>query len=363
MNDLGAAFNRIVDANSRYYVLGYYPPSHARDGRFHRIEVRVKRPGLRVSARRGYASPRGRTPAERKREEEARRLRDARRGGANNTSPELREALNTPLQQSGLTFSVQAAPFKYNQRESSVALAIELDGERLEFAQDGGGLHANSIELTFFGITEDGRALRATRSELNLTLRPETYKRVKANGLRANPRLTLGPGRYQIRVGARDSVARQVGTVFYDLQVPDFSKDRLMLSGILITTSSAQDAMTALPDPAAARLLPGPATSRRTFASSETLTLSAEIYDNMAANQLRQIEALVTLTSEEGKEVLSAKDSVTNAAGADHWTAYTLTRDVPLKNVPPGRYLLRVEAQARASNSAAIREMLITIVR
>ena len=69
-NMLGSAFGRIVDANSRYYVLGYYPPTTARDGRFHRIEVRVKRPGLRVSARRGYASPRGRTPAERKRDEE-----------------------------------------------------------------------------------------------------------------------------------------------------------------------------------------------------------------------------------------------------------------------------------------------------
>jgi VWFA-related protein len=370
-NALGAAFSRIVDANSRYYVLGYYPPTHARDGRFHRIEVRAKRPGLRVSARRGYASPRGRTPTERKRDEEARRLREARRGGANNTSAELRDALNTPLQQSGLTFSVQAAPFKYNQKETSVALAIELDGERLEFApQDNGTVFANSIELTFFGINQDGRAQRTTRSELNLTLRPETYKRVKANGLRANPRLTLEPGRYQIRVGARDSVARQVGTVFYDLQVPDFGKDPLMLSGILITSSSAQAAMTALADPAAAKLLAGPAMSRRTFASSDTLTLSAEIYDNMAARQVRQVEASVTLTSEEGKEVFSARDSVANpstslGAGnkAEYWTSYALTRDVPLKNVPPGRYLLRVEAQARASSSAAVRETLITVTR
>ena len=35
-------------ANSRYYVLGYYPPTHPRDGRFHKIEVRVNRPGLRI---------------------------------------------------------------------------------------------------------------------------------------------------------------------------------------------------------------------------------------------------------------------------------------------------------------------------
>ena len=78
-NNVAPAFERIVNANSRYYLLGYYPPTHPRDGRFHKIEVRVKRPNLRVEARKGYASPRGRTPEERKRDEEARLARDARR--------------------------------------------------------------------------------------------------------------------------------------------------------------------------------------------------------------------------------------------------------------------------------------------
>jgi VWFA-related protein len=45
-NAIDAAFERIVEANSRYYVLGYYPPEHPRDGRFHRIEVRVRKPAF-----------------------------------------------------------------------------------------------------------------------------------------------------------------------------------------------------------------------------------------------------------------------------------------------------------------------------
>ncbi len=45
-NSFAEAYSRIIDANSRYYLLGYAPPAHPRDGRFHRIEVRVKRPGL-----------------------------------------------------------------------------------------------------------------------------------------------------------------------------------------------------------------------------------------------------------------------------------------------------------------------------
>ena len=46
----------LADA-SAYYVLGYTPTRTASDGRFHRIEVRVTRPGVRVTARKGYWAP------------------------------------------------------------------------------------------------------------------------------------------------------------------------------------------------------------------------------------------------------------------------------------------------------------------
>ncbi len=58
-NSFVEAYERINDANSRYYLLGYTPPQRPRDGRFHRIEVRIKRPGLTAVARRGYPSSSG----------------------------------------------------------------------------------------------------------------------------------------------------------------------------------------------------------------------------------------------------------------------------------------------------------------
>lgn len=53
-NDIGWALDRIAADTSRYYVIGYQPTNTAFDGEFRRIEVRVKRPGVRVRARRGY---------------------------------------------------------------------------------------------------------------------------------------------------------------------------------------------------------------------------------------------------------------------------------------------------------------------
>jgi len=48
-----SGLRRIVDDLSNYYLLGYYSTADA-DGRFHKITVRVKRPGVEVRARAGY---------------------------------------------------------------------------------------------------------------------------------------------------------------------------------------------------------------------------------------------------------------------------------------------------------------------
>ncbi len=56
--DLDKAFEEIAADLAQQYVLSYYPGDQARDGRFHRIELRVKaRKDVRIRARKGYYSP------------------------------------------------------------------------------------------------------------------------------------------------------------------------------------------------------------------------------------------------------------------------------------------------------------------
>jgi VWFA-related protein len=367
-NSLTSTFDRIVQANSRYYVLGYYPPEHPRNGRFHRIEVKTRRPGLRVAARKGYGSPRGRTAEERKREEEARRAREARRPNADKTSTELREILTSPLMRSGLDFTVHAAPFKNTQKEASIALAIEIDGDRLQYsAPNDKGLAANKIELSFYGINEHGKAMAGTRLMLDLTLRPETRERVKTFGVRVNPRISLPPGRYHLRVGARDSVAGMTGSVFYDLDVPDFRKEKLMLGGLLLTSVMGQQTPSIQPDPVLSKLMPGAATSRREFSERDLLALYTEIYDNIGSQQARRVDVAVRIVSEDGKEVFATGDVLENGGVAPKkpWDVYGYSSEIALKGIAPGRYALRVEAQVRGNIGGAkpvARETLITVI-
>jgi len=53
-NNLGKALVDVADDANRYYVIGYQPENPTLDGSFRPIEVRVKRSGITIRARRGY---------------------------------------------------------------------------------------------------------------------------------------------------------------------------------------------------------------------------------------------------------------------------------------------------------------------
>jgi hypothetical protein len=271
------------------------------------------------------------------------------------------------MQQSGLAFDVHAAAFRNTNAEAPIALAIELDGSRLPYGPPNEkGQVANKIELSFFGLNEQGKAVSAAWSELDLTLRPETRDRVTAHGVRANPRINLPPGRYQVRIGARESVGGQMGSVFYDLEVPDFRKEKLMLGGLLMTTPSVQQTPSIQPDKVLEKVMPGAATSRREFSQRDLLALYTEIYDNLNSTQARHVDIAVRIVSEEGKEVFAVRDTLENGGVAPKkaWELYGYSRELELKDIAPGRYALRVEAQMRGNNDVkpVVRETLITVV-
>jgi len=56
-NNAAAGLDRVIEDASAYYLLGYVPARTFADGKFHRIDVKVKRSGVRVEARSGYWAP------------------------------------------------------------------------------------------------------------------------------------------------------------------------------------------------------------------------------------------------------------------------------------------------------------------
>jgi hypothetical protein len=363
-NSFVDAFDRIVEANSHYYLLGYAAPNHPRNGQFHRIEVKVNRPGVTVVARRGYPAPsRDLSREERSQSSLQKWALERRQGGTNDTSIELRAALNRAVQQTGLDLAVQAVALKgASGATSTVVLTVEVSGNELAFTEQANALLADTLELSYFALDLDGEPHVATRSAVNLAILANTHQRVKTHGIRLNTRTVMPRGRYQLRIGARDVNGGKVGTVFSDLIVPDFSSEPLMISGLLLSSSSAADVLTAQRDEPTERLLGAPPSVRRTFTRRETLRVLAEIYDNMPANETRRIRVDARMIDERGQDVFSSESHLRNGPGGEPaWSAIGYVTQIPLSTIRPGRYLLRVEVTNPRNGTPVSAETLVSV--
>ena len=341
-NDFATAYVRIVRANSQYYLLGYYPKDFRRDGEFRRIEVRVARPGAAVVAREGYVRPRG----EGEERPETRAVKD--------TSPEVRELLESAWPQPGLTLGVTAATFKGSDGGASVAVTIQLPGQGLPFRQKDDRA-VNEIEVSLIAIDQDGKVRGGDRMLVQPALSAETHELVQRMGLRFVKRLELPPGRYQLRVAAREAEQGQRGSVFYDLQVPDFSGEKLAMSGVLLTSRGATPTLTPAIDDSVKQRLETPPTVARTFESEDVLTAYAEVYD--ALEPAHDMAVTTRVRGLDGKEVFR----VTGQRASSDEFGYRV--EIPLTGVGPGQYLLQIEAVPTVGEDTASRELSFEVAR
>ena len=347
-NDFAGAFRRIVDENSSYYVLGYYATNEKRDGRFRRIDVRLSRPGLSVNARKGYAAPRGKAPVEKNVEASA------------GTSKELREALNSPLQESGLKMAVFAAPLRGPSSKAAVVIVTQFMGKDLAFTEKDGKF-ANVLEMSYVALDRQGKMAAGNRESIDMSLKPETHKRVVQAGFRIQARLELPPGAYQLRVAARDRGGK-TGSVHYDLVVPDFTKEPLSVSGIVLSSEAAGVVPTAGAIPDIGNALPGPPTTSRVFAASDDLAVLAEIYDNQGA-QAHSVDITATMKAEGRVQVFANSERRSSKELGGARGGYGYTARIPLKDLAPGLYVLTIEAKSSLGGTApAARDVQIRIV-
>jgi VWFA-related protein len=339
-NDFSDAFTRVVKDNSAYYVLGYYPTNDRRDGRFRRIQVRVKRPGVEVRARRGYTAPRGKPPERPKPSE------------TDKTSPEVREALDSPVPLPGMTLSVFAAPFKGADKDSAVSVTIEAAGNDFGFERKDDRF-VSDLEVSTIAIDAQGRIRGGDRSVVNFALKPENLQRFAQTGVRVSTRLQVPPGRYQLRVAARESGTGRVGSVTYDLDVPDFTKPKLAVSGIAIASAAGTLVSTVKHDEELRGLLPAPPAASRVFPRGDELAVYAEIYDNEPRSP-HTVDITTTVVSEDGRDVFKTTEERASSELQGRPGGYGHQARIQLKDFAPGTYLLTVEAQSRAGNEPPV---------
>jgi VWFA-related protein len=339
-NSFDDAFNRIVQENSTYYVLGFSSTNERRDGRNRKLDVRVKRLGLTVRSRAGYMAP----------------LRNERPPDppkpSTNVSVPVAEALRSTIAVNGLPVRVFAAPFKGSSRDATIVAAVEVDASQLGLVEKD-GTHVGALEVSYFSVDMKNKFYPGQTQTARLTLRPDTFDLVMKTGIRMVIETTLPPGRYQMRIAAGNQQTKS-GSVVYDIDVPDFTKDQLAMSGVAMGSAATARIMTMNQKTPFASSLPGNITSTREFAAGDTLGIFAEVYETLKNATSHTVTLTAQLRAEGGTVVRAVSDERSSTELQGTRGGYGFSAQLPLTDIVPGLYVIHVEARVNAGDRPTV---------
>jgi hypothetical protein len=238
-----------------------------------------------------------------------------------------------------------------------VLVCVEMRGRGLKMAAD------TPMDLSFIAVDAKGKVRNGGGNVVPWSgIRPETKPIIERTGIRLLNRIDLPPGRYQLRVAAREAGGGALGSVLYDLDVPDFYKSSFSMSGLAITSMAASTLPTVKSDDQLKTVLPAPPAALRTFPSNDEIAIFAEVYDN-AASTPHKVDITTTVTSDTAKVVFTAAEERSSTDIQGKGGGYGYATRIPLSDIAPGVYVLKVAAHSRLGSpgTTANREVQFTI--
>jgi len=342
-NAFDAGLQRVLAENDSYYLMAYEPTNKKRDGKYRRIEVKLPRHARHVvRTRRGYLAADDSKPA----------------------GPAVRQAAATP-EPRGIEEAEARTIIEAARRETGLPLRLAADFVNTEAGGPVAIVHAHAdvaalaegdaaIAVDFLGGVYDasGQALGPAFGR-HTPVAADALARARTEGVSFQQRLALPPGRYEVRLAARDLSRTRLGGASQWVEIPDLGAGALTLSGLFLSTATPKASG---PGATADDLRDVQATRR--FRSRDSLFFQVYVYnlreeggaDAVLQAQLRQGETLVAASQPQPIK-LERKDGV----------LLPLTNGMPLESLPRGRYELRVVVMDKKANATVSRQVDFTI--
>ena len=249
-------------------------------------------------------------------------------------SPAVR-ALAGLLPKGDIPLTAHLAPFAIPGRRDLAAVAITMAFRQPREAFAPGATTAD-LDWEVRAFDPEGRPGDVLRQRAGLRLRPGEAE-VHVELL---TRMNLKPGPYQLRLAVSDAAAARSGSVYVDVEVQDFGRAPVTLSGVVLSSSAAPMAAPrdGLPD-----LLPIVPTAGRSFASSDRVTAFARLYQSGDVKRPASPVTLVTrITGIDAAPLVNQSQVLEPARFVNR--AADVNFELPLAALKPGPYLLTIEA-------------------
>src|SRR5690606_25152079 len=273
------------------YLLAYESPVSTTPGR-HRIDVRVARPGARVSARRGYIVE---APSE-----------EGESSDPSGSNELLRQTLLGSAPQGQLHLVVHAAPRFARGKAGTVSVSV--------VTQDRAGDLSSAVDVLLVTFDDDGRAT----NQHQVRLEPQEGRPVEFT-----TELPLARGRHQLRVAAVTTDGTKTGLVITPVEVIEPGRELLMAPPVVL--QRVRD-----------RVAP---TATRRFEVGTPVGVQAEIGGRPVRDGAVSVQVL--LADATGRLVKATAATLDAGEAQDRQRA---TGVVETAGLSPGRYLLTIEA-------------------
>jgi len=318
-NDLKPGLNRIMTETSSYYLLAYQPTRDIADGTFRRLTVRINRPDVEVISRRNYWAPRA------KRDDEP----------PPPVPPPDLSAMAGLLPKADLKLRATAAPFAVAGTEKAVvAVTVGVRQPALMSRTP------DNVEILVRAFTADGDTRGSETQTIPVTV-PAARGGAEISRYDLLARIELPrPGKYELRLSAHSTISDTRGSVYVDVDVPDFRRDKISLSGLVLNALPGTGPVA--PSRALIDLTPIAPTTERTLGSGDLVTAFVRIYQG-GNDRLAEVTLQLRILDAAGKAVF-AKSEMLDAARFTDTRAADHQFRVPLAGLSAGPHLLTIEA-------------------
>ncbi len=226
-NDLARGIQDAQRSIANYYILGYYTSNATQDGKFRRVRIAVNNPpAAKLDYRQGYYA-----------EKEFSKFTEA------DKERQLEDALMLEDPITDLTIAMELNYFQLNRAEYFVPIVVKIPGRELALAKHGGADHSL---IDFIGEIKDvygGSVVSNVRDNVNIKLTDQTEAQLAKLPIEYDAGFTLLPGKYRIKLLARDDETGRIGTYETELNIPNLNKEQRHVPISTVVLSSEKQPM------------------------------------------------------------------------------------------------------------------------
>ncbi|HKW02143.1 MAG TPA: VWA domain-containing protein [Vicinamibacterales bacterium] len=323
-DDFGAGIDRILQELDNYYVLAFYPADPGGNG-FKPVEVQVKRPGLTIRYQRGYGTT---------------------KASAQPTTNPLVRLSTEVLPTSRLPLRLWALPLPGVLSTNQIVVAFEVRPARAPLVISNGNVR-DTLRYGLLAVDlSKKKTVSYTEHEAHIVLKPTD---VRASEQDEAPYLIvtairLPPGRYQLRASALSTGLGSSGSVYLDLDNPDFNRSPIAIGGILLAPQSGP-AIPVAETTLARGVLPFDPSLERELDRHDPVRVVVPV----GGSSHSSLSAKLELRSPDGQIVQSVAGRIAEppvspggAASNSRTTGRTIQGVLDLGGLPPGPYILHV---------------------